>query len=132
MSVPSKTIYQEKLNAMLLSLQQLLIIKNNSNFNEDNEFCKLIFETNNDFVNAGNEYIIFNDINIEMSEPIFTIFDYFIVLKYYKLNADTNDADTSLLIEKEVKLVEGDNSISFEDYPVYLQNDFDLLLKKNS
>lgn len=126
-------ITQAQLNSILLNLQEILTIKHSLTLtNTLNDFCELSFEMgeNKANVHSGDEYIILNSININLSELVFSIFNYSIVLKYYRLNSDMDNADTSFLIEKEFTLVEGDNEISFEEYPIYLQEDFDLLIKK--
>ena len=133
MSAPSKEITQSELNTVLQNLQEILTIKNPLTIEDTtNDYCNLSIEVaTNHNIETGSEYIITEPFNIALSNPAFSIFDYFVMLKYYRLDPDLDESDVSMLLEKEVALTNGNNEITFDEYPIYLQEDFDLLIKKS-
>lgn len=133
MTAPMKEISQFELNSMLLNLQQVFTIKTILSVEDStNDYCNLGFEFDEKQRNiqAGDEYLISSNFNIILSDPAFSIFNYYILLRYYKLDSDMDEEDVPVLLEKEFPLTLGDNVISFDDYPVYLQSEFDLLIRK--
>lgn len=85
-----------------------------------NEYCTLELDLNNNIV-SGREVIVENDFTVDLGEEIFNGLNYYLIIQYYVLNPDYDDRYNDILETREIKLSNGANTISFEEYPVYLQ-----------
>lgn len=78
---------------------------------------------------SGNEVIVTDSFTVKCNDLKFSHLDYYLKLGYYYLPADIDGSHIGeVLREKKVKLSSGNNTISFEDYPVYLQGDCELII----
>lgn len=82
-----------------------------------------------DNIVSGDEIIVSESISINLSDRFFNTLNYYIQVNYYKLNPDINNNVDNPLITYEQELNTGDNTLSFTNYPVYLQQDFKLIIK---
>lgn len=106
------------------------ILRESLNFNDIlSEYCDL--ETN--LENDTNDEFITSSFVITLSNEYFLNQNYYILIRYYDLNNGiiSNEVSNDLLVEKEVKLETGANTIVLNsNYACFLQKDFDLIIKK--
>ena len=121
----SGQINQTYLNTIVLSLVEYILLKEDYNILEDNPRLSFDFGDN---ISTPNEMIITDDFNVTLS-PEFTTLNYYLVLNYYRLDADMVVDDVELH-STMIKLDSGENTISFDEYPIYLQEDYSLIIKK--
>lgn len=103
----------------------------------ENKYCKIRFDLDdpaliskyNNIV-SGDEIIIENSFNINLSELTFNSFKYYVQFDYYKLDADINNSKDNVMLHKEFQVTAGNNVFTFDDAPIYLLTDFRLVIKK--
>lgn len=81
---------------------------------------------------SESEYIITDDFSIRLSNPKYSNIGYYLKLRYYDLaDGDIDDSHTyDSLKEKTIKLIVGENTISFDEPIVYLQEECTLIIKE--
>jgi hypothetical protein len=95
-----------------------------------NEHCTLEFDLLDNVI-SGDEIIVTDDFIVKCTNRDFTNLEYYLKLKYYYIPADVDGSRTGEIpIERLVKLDEGNNTISFTDYPIYLSGDCELIINK--
>lgn len=93
-----------------------------------NKYCTVSIDLSNNIV-SGDEIITSEAITINLSDRFFDTLNYYLQVQYYELNPDINDNATNPLLTKEQQLNTGDNTLTFTKNPVYLQQDFKLIIK---
>lgn len=93
-----------------------------------NKYCTVSIDLSNNIV-SGNEIITSEAISIDLSDRFFDNLNYYIQVSYYELNPDIDDSADNPLLTKEQQLNTGDNTLTFTKNPVYLQQDFKLIIK---
>ena len=93
-----------------------------------NKYCTLSIDIGDNIV-SGDEIIVSEAISINLSDRFFDALNYYLQVDYYKLNPDIDDNAPNPLITKEQQLNTGANTLTFTNYPVYLQTDFKLIIK---
>lgn len=83
-----------------------------------------------DNIESGDEIIVTEAITINLSDRFFNTLNYYIQVNYYKLDPDIDNSADNELIKYEQQLNTGDNTLSFTNYPIYLQQDFKLIIKE--
>lgn len=130
---------QNSLNSIIFKMLNYMTINVPLNLFDDlnNEFIKLELFSNGisnfkkKIIKSGEELLISDDLMVKCSDLAFTHLNYSLKLYYYYLPTDINgNHDGEVLKEMIVPLVEGENIINFEDYPIYLQNNCELLISK--
>ena len=79
---------------------------------------------------SGDEIITNEAISITLSDRFFNNLNYYFQVSYYELNPDIDDSADNSLITYEQQLNTGTNTLTFTNYPVYLQQDFKLIIKE--
>lgn len=92
------------------------------------EYYTLSIDLGNN-IESGDEIIVTESINVNLSDRFFNTLNYYIQVNYYELNPDINDNEDNELITYEQQLNTGDNTLTFTNYPIYLQQDFKLIIK---
>lgn len=131
-------VTNEELNTLIAKMLGGIVLKIPLNLLNDlnNDYCDLEFNIIGEGVSpyyntvADNEIIVNSDFKITLSNRVFSHLNYYLKFKYYILKGDINDSNEDIFNEKVVKLSVGDNYILFEDLPVYLSSDIDLILKE--
>lgn len=93
-----------------------------------NKYCTVSIDLADNIVSGG-EIIVSEAITINLSNRFFNTLNYYIQVSYYELNPDIDDSAENPLLTKEQKLNTGTNTLSFTKNPVYLQQDFKLIIK---
>lgn len=93
-----------------------------------NKYCTLSIDLSNNIV-SGDEIIVDEAISIALSNRFFNNLNYYLQVSYYELNPDINNSSENPLLTKEQQLNTGTNTLTFTNYPVYLQQDFKLIIK---
>ena len=132
-------ITQIDLNTLIYRMMDFIYFEVPLNLlnNLENKYCKIKFDLDepaltskyNNIV-SGNEIIIENSCNINLSELTFSSFKYYVQFDYYKLDADIDNSNENIILHKEFKLTAGNNIIAFDDAPIYLLTDFKLVIRK--
>ena len=94
-----------------------------------NKYCTLSIDLSNN-ITSGDEIIVSEAISINLSDRFFNTLNYYIQVQYYELNPDINDSGDNPLITYEQQLNTGNNTLTFTNYPIYLQQDFILIIKE--
>lgn len=82
-----------------------------------------------DNIVSGEEIIASEAITINLDDRFFDTLNYYLQVSYYELNPDINDSAENPLITYEMELETGNNTLTFTKNPVYLQQDFKLIIK---
>lgn len=82
-----------------------------------------------DNIVSGDEIIVSEAITITLSDQFFDNLNYYLQVHYYELNPDIDNSAENPLITYEQQLETGTNTLTFTNYPVYLQQDFKLIIK---
>lgn len=83
----------------------------------------------NDNIISGDEIIASEAISINLNNRFFDNLNYYLQVNYYELNPDINDSAENPLLTKEQELNTGANTLTFTKNPVYLQQDFKLIIR---
>lgn len=124
-------ITQKYLNTLIYKLIDTVAFEYNLDITtsiSSNEYCTFSIDIG-DNIESGDEIIVTEAITINLSDRFFDTLNYYIQVNYYKLDPDINDNAENELITYEQELNTGDNTLSFTNYPVYLQTDFKLIIK---
>ena len=95
----------------------------------NSKYYTLSIDLSNNIV-SGDEIIVSEALSITLSDRFFDNLNYYLQVSYYELNPDINDNTENPLITKEQQLETGTNTVTFTNYPVYLQQDFKLIIKE--
>ncbi len=93
-----------------------------------NKYCTISTDLSNN-IQSGDEIIVSEAITINLSDRFFNTLNYYLQVQYYELNPDINDNASNPLITKEQQLNTGNNTLTFTKNPVYLQQDFKLIIR---
>lgn len=93
-----------------------------------NKYCAVSIDLSDNIV-SGDEIIASEAITINLDDRFFDTLNYYLQVQYYELNPDINDSAENPLITYEMKLETGNNTLTFTKNPVYLQQDFKLIIK---
>ena len=93
-----------------------------------NKYCTVSIDLSNNII-SGDEIITSEAITINLSDRFFNTLNYYIKVSYYELNPDIDDSAENPLITYEQELNTGNNTLTFTKNPVYLQQDFKLIIK---
>ena len=127
------TLTQNSLNSIIYKMLNYMSILTPLNLFDDleNEYIKLDVDFGSNII-TGDEVIVTDEFTVSCSDLVFSHLDYSLRLQYYLLESDIDGNKSNDLKELIVPLSSGDNTISFDDYPVYLQGDCELLIRKDS
>ncbi len=93
-----------------------------------NKYCTISIDIGRN-IESGDEIITSEAITINLSDRFFNNLNYYLQVQYYELNPDINDNASNPLITKEQQLNTGNNTLTFSKNPVYLQQDFKLIIR---
>lgn len=93
-----------------------------------NKYCTVSIDLADNII-SGDEIIVSEGITITLSDRFFNTLNYYIQVSYYELDPDINDNASNPLLTKEQKLNTGNNTLTFTKDPIYLQQDFKLIIK---
>ena len=132
-------ITQIDLNTLIYRMMDFIYFEVPLNLlnNLENKYCKIKFDLDDPALTSkynnivsGNEIIIENSCNINLSELTFSSFKYYVQFDYYKLDADIDNSNENIILHKEFQLTAGNNIIAFDDAPIYLLTDFKLVIRE--
>ena len=127
------TINQKQLNSIIYTMLQHFNLVEELGLSElASDYCTLTIDLG-DNQQSDSEYIITEDFTVNYSNPQYSNIDYNLLLRYYDLqDGDIDDShEYDSLKEKTIKLTTGENTISFDEPIVYLQQECTLIIKNN-
>ena len=125
------TLTQKALNSIIYKMLNYISIVTTLNMfsNLVNDYCNLEFDFKGNDI-SGDEVIVTEDFLVTFTEREFTHLGYSLKLNYYYLPSDLDESHTGEVLKTvTIPLSEVDNVISFEEYPVYIQGDCELILE---
>lgn len=124
-------ITQKYLNTLIYKLIDKIRFEYNLDITtpiSSNKYCTFSIDLA-DNIKSGDEIIVSEAITINLSNRFFNTLNYYIQVQYYELNPDINDSAENPLLTKEQQLNTGNNTLTFTKNPVYLQQDFKLIIR---
>ena len=124
---------QKQLNSIIYVMLHNFHRKTLLDFNQSiNDYCTLYFDFDlGDNKKAGDEYILNTIFTVNLTNIKYTGLNYYLKLYYYDLkDGDITDSHNYEIIKtKNVQLSSGVNIISFDEDLVYLQRQYELIVK---
>lgn len=113
---------QNTINTLVYKMIGYIRLNSEINLLNDlsNEYCTLTLDLGDNTI-AGEEVILEDDFKITLTDEIFNELNYYLTISYYELNPDIDERYDDILKTKTIELSSGENTITIEDYPVYLQ-----------
>jgi len=124
-------ITQEYLNTLIYKLIDKIQFEYNLDLTtpiSSNKYCTISIDLANNII-SGDEIITSEAISINLSDRFFNTLNYYVQVSYYELNPDIDDSADNPLITYEQQLNTGNNTLTFTKNPVYLQQDFKLIIR---
>lgn len=124
-------ITQKYLNGLIYKIIDKVAFEYNLDITtpiSSDKYFTISIDLSNNIV-SGDEIIVSEAITINLSDRFFDNLNYYLQVSYYELNPDINDSAENPLITYEQQLDTGENTLTFSNYPVYLQQDFKLIIK---
>lgn len=124
-------ITQKYLNGLIYKIIDKIAFEYDFDFTtpiSSNKYFTISIDLSNNIISGG-EIIVSEAITIHLSDRFFNNLNYYLQVQYYELNPDINDNAENPLITYEQQLNTGDNTLTFTKNPVYLQQDFKLIIK---
>ena len=125
------TLTQKALNSIIYKMLNYISIVTTLNMfsNLVNDYCNLEFDFKGNDI-SGDEVIVTEDFLVTCTDREFTHLGYSLKLNYYYLPSDLDESHQGEVLKTvTIPLSEVDNVISFEEYPVYIQGDCELILE---
>ena len=123
------TIVQSDLNDIIDALLENFHYEENINLTTlETEYATLTIDWEGN-QSSESEYIVTEQFTINYTNPKYAEIGYSLKLEYYDLSdGDIDDTETLELQTKIVELEDGDNTISFSEDTVYLQQEATLII----
>jgi len=124
-------ITQEYLNTLIYKLIDKIQFEYNLDLTtpiSSNKYCTISIDLANNII-SGDEIITSEAISINLSDRFFNTLNYYVQVSYNELNPDIDDSADNPLITYEQQLNTGNNTLTFTKNPVYLQQDFKLIIR---